>query len=217
MKNYKKDYKLGLRLDRLILKVGFLVMLAMFVSAAEAQPEQAPAKGFINRLIEIKYTTELYLSQQITITKKENNTSKDHVDSALAIYNTLRWKIDGLVYQLSADMIANNSPRNMRLLNNWCLAQHDELNNSIASNKRIINYTRSLYEIDALFRENIMNHYTNNAKTVNLSTNVFYLLKDSYTIIKGLSDMKTQKTMALVELLDNTRLLSPGEIGKMGR
>jgi len=27
--------------------------------------------------------------------------------------------------------------------------------------------------------------------------------------------MKTQKTMALIELLDHTRLLSPGEVGKM--
>jgi hypothetical protein len=52
-------------------------------------------------------------------------------------------------------------------------------------------------------------------KTLNLTTNVFYLLKDSYTIIKGMSDMKTQKTMALIELLDHTRLLSPGEIGKV--
>jgi len=54
-------------------------------------------------------------------------------------------------------------------------------------------------------------------KTINLSTNVFYLLKDSYTIVKGLSDMKTQKTMALIELLDHTRLLSPGEVAKQGK
>jgi len=43
---------------------------------------------------------------------------------------------------------------------------------------------------------------------------VFYLLKDSYTIIKGLSDLKTRKTMAIVEMLDHARLLGPGEIGK---
>jgi hypothetical protein len=43
---------------------------------------------------------------------------------------------------------------------------------------------------------------------------VFYLLKDSYTIIKGLSDLKTRKTMAILELLDHARLLSPVEIGK---
>jgi len=43
---------------------------------------------------------------------------------------------------------------------------------------------------------------------------VFYLLKDSYTIIKGLSDLKTRKTMAIVEMLDHARLLGPGDIGK---
>ena len=53
--------------------------------------------------------------------------------------------------------------------------------------------------------------------TDNLSTNVFYLLKDSYTIVKAISDMKTEKTMALIELLDHTRLISPGELMKMGK
>jgi len=46
---------------------------------------------------------------------------------------------------------------------------------------------------------------------------VFYLLKDSYTIVKAISDMKTEKTMALIELLDHTRLISPGELMKMGK
>ena len=51
-------------------------------------------------------------------------------------------------------------------------------------------------------------------KNINLTTNVFYLIKDSYSLIKGLSDLKTQKTMALVEMLDQMRLSSPQEILK---
>ena len=207
MKKYFKNIKLGFGFS-MWMKVGLFLLLVLFVSAVEAQPEQAPAKGLINRLIEIKYTSELLLSQHIVSTKK---------DSALAIYNTLRWKIDGLVYQLSADMIVANSPRKMRLLNEWCLQQPAVLINTKMIYMEIENYARALIEIDELFQENVMSHYYNNAKTLNLTTNVFYLLKDSYTIIKGLNDMKTQKTMALVELLDNTRLLSPGEVGKMGR
>jgi hypothetical protein len=217
MKNYSKHIKLGLDSGFLILKVMVFVLLVMFVSAAEAQPEQAPAQGLLNRLIEIKYTSELYLSDKIGSAKKGTVVNKEQVDSALAIYNTLRWKIDGLVYELSADMIAANSPRSMRLLNEWCLAQPSDLRNVRSNNKRIKNYTSALNEIEELYHTNILTHFYSNAKTVNLSTNVFYLLKDSYTIIKGLSDMKTQKTMALVELLDNTRLLSPGEVGKMGK
>ena len=54
-------------------------------------------------------------------------------------------------------------------------------------------------------------------ETFNLRNNVFYLLKDSYTIVNAISDMKTQKTMALIELLDHTRLISPGELMKMGK
>jgi hypothetical protein len=198
------------------------LMLVIFVSAAPAQLEQAPipAQGFVSRLIEIKYSSELYLGTKL----KLSATNEAGKDSVLAIYNTLRWKIDGLVYQLSADMIANNSPRRMRLINEWCLQQPANLTEkniitakTITSRKRIENYTKALYEIDLLFRENIFKHYYNNPKTLNLTTNVFYLLKDSYTIIQGLADMKTKQTMALVELLDHTRLLSPGEIGKLGK
>jgi len=34
------------------------------------------------------------------------------------------------------------------------------------------------------------------------------------TIIKSLSDLKTLKTMAIVEMLDHVRLLGAGEVGK---
>jgi hypothetical protein len=84
-------------------------------------------------------------------------------------------------------------------------------------NKSIQTYTLALKEIDAIYQTQIANPIYAQTKNINLTTNVFYLLKDSYTIIKGLSYMKTQKTMALIELLDHTRLLSPGEIGKMGK
>ena len=89
--------------------------------------------------------------------------------------------------------------------------------NESNKNKSIQTYTHALKEIDAIYRTQIANPMYAQTKNINLTTNVFYLLKDSYTIIKGLSDMKTQKTMALIELLDHTRLLSPGEIAKQGK
>jgi hypothetical protein len=227
----------------------FFGVFVIVVGAARAQPQQPtppifprqdilttqmifPPQGLFTRLLEIKYTSELYASIAIKQGDK---------DSAMAIYNTLRWKIDGLVYQLSADMIATNSPRKFILLNNWCLKETEVLNkitNPVldkANMKRsgkdakvsIQQYVIALQEIDAFYRSNIIiqlqatNPNNSNAssrpKTLNLTTNVFYLLKDSYTIMKGISDIKTQKTMALVELLDHTRLMSPVEVGKMGK
>jgi hypothetical protein len=146
-------------------------------------------------------------------------------DSALSNYNTLRWKLDGFVYQLSADMIAANSPRKMILLNAWCLEEpsnnSDELNKSNKTNrlvkKKIQVYTKALTEIENFYQNQILPPLYKNNKTINLSTNVFYLLKDSYTIVNGISNMKTEKTMALIELLDHTRLLSPGELAKQGK
>jgi hypothetical protein len=186
------------------------------------------AQGLLTRLIEIKYNAELYLSSAIKQVGSKNDgkdgegsVGANAKDSALAIYNTLRWKVDGLVYQISGDMVAANSPRKMRLLNEWCLQQPEVLMvaniNESKKNKSIQTYTLALKEIDAIYRTQIANPMYARTKNINLTTNVFYLLKDSYTIIKGLSDMKTQKTMALIELLDHTRLLPPGEVGKQGK
>jgi hypothetical protein len=197
-------------------KKGFLLLLVtLFVSAAFGQLEQMtkPSQGLISRLIEIKYSSELYLSSHL----KKDNSSQGEKDSALAVYNTLRTKLDGFVYQLSSDMIAANSPRKMRLLNAWCLAQSEALNRKIIPPPTILNYTQLLYEINALYNNEIVAPNFPQSKTINLTTNVFYLFKDSYTIIQGLSDLKTQKTMALIEVLDHTRLLSPGEVAKAGK
>ena len=202
-------------------KITILVILVFMLGNFN---NTAAAQGLLTRLIEIKYTAELYLSSAIKQVGSKNDgkdgegsVGANAKDTALAIYNTLRWKVDGLVYQISGDMVAANSPRKMRLLNEWCLQQADGLMvaNTSESNKSIQTYTRALIEIDAIYRTQIANPMYAQTKNINLTTNVFYLLKDSYTIIKGLSDMKTQKTMALIELLDHTRLLSPGEIGKI--
>jgi hypothetical protein len=206
-------------------KTTILVILVLMMGNFN---NKASAQGLLTRLIEIKYTAELYLSSAIKQVVN-NNVGKDGEvslganakDSALAIYNTLRWKVDGLVYQLSGDMVAANSPRKMRLLNEWCLQQPEALilakTNESNKNKSIQTYTLALKEIDAIYRTQIANPMYAQTKNINLTTNVFYLLKDSYTIIKGLSDMKTQKTMALIELLDHTRLLTPGEVAKQGK
>jgi hypothetical protein len=208
-----------------------MILVCIFVvAAARAQPPQPPIpKGLLTRLIEIKYTAELYLSSALKQESDKQGGNKEKEvkdggntkDSALATYNTLRWKLDAMVYQLSGDMVAANSPYKMRLLNEWCIAQPDALMvaNTNESNKykNIQIYTIAIREIDAIYRTQIANPIYAKTKTLNLTTNVFYLLKDSYTIVKGLTDMKTQKTMALIELLDNTRLLSLVELGKMGK
>jgi hypothetical protein len=206
-------------------KTTILVILVLMLGNFN---NRAAAQGLLTRLIEIKYTAELYLSSAIKHVGSKND-GKDGEgsvgakakDTALAIYNTLRWKVDGLVYQLSGDMVAANSPRKMRFLNEWCLQQPEVLMvaniNESNKNKSIQTYTLALKEIDAIYRTQIANPMYAKTKNINLTTNVFYLLKDSYTIIKGLSDMKTQKTMALIELLDHTRLLSTGEIAKQGK
>jgi hypothetical protein len=187
--------------------VSLVMILVLNCGAAQAQPQQ----GLMSRLIEIKYSTELYLTTQI---KNETNPAKK--DSALAIYNTMRWKVDGFVYQLSSTLITKNSPKAFKQIDAWCYAQK-EVKLDVARHQNITPHIKNFAEIDALYQNQIAPTLYNKPKSLNLTTNVFYFLKDSYSIIKGLSDLKTRKTMAIVELLDHVRLLSPGEVMKGGK
>ena len=197
--------KMNLKSSWLKIKmVGLVMLLVLNCGAAQAQPQQ----GLMSRLIEIKYGAELYLTTQL---KNETNPAKK--DSALALYNTMRWKVDGFVYQLSSTLITKNSLKAFKQLDAWCYAQKISGLN-LTSNKFIAQHVASFAEIDALYQSQIAPKLYNQPKSLNLTTNVFYLLKDSYTIIKGLSDLKTRKTMAIVEMLDHARLLGPGEVGK---
>ena len=178
-----------------------VILLVGICSAAQAQTPQ----GFISKLIQIKYSTELYLNHAI-----KKGATQNEMDTTLANYNTLRWKVDGLVYQISGEMIMQNSPATMRKLDAWSYRQSETAS--------IQKYVAQFKEIEQLYTEAIVPQiYPNNKRTLNLTTNVFYLLKDSYSIVKGLSDMKTRKVMALVELLDHARLMGPGEVVKMGK
>ena len=183
--------------------VGLVMMLVLNCGAALAQPQQ----GLMSRLIEIKYGTELYLTTELKSDKK---------DSALALYNTIRWKVDGFVYQLSSTLIIKNNPKVFKQLDVWCYAKK-EPTLKMTNRPLIAAHVKSFSEIDALYQNQIAPILYNKPKSLNLTTNVFYLLKDSYSIIKGLSDLKTRKTMAIVELLDHARLLSPGEVIKGGK
>ena len=197
--------KMNLKSNGSKIKMFVLVMiLVLNYGAAHAQPQQ----GLISRLIEIKYGTELYLTTQL---KNETNQAKK--DSALALYNTMRWKLDGFVYQLSSALIMQNSPRTFKQIDVWCYAQSNA-NLNLSTNTFIAQHVASFAEIDALYQIQIAPKLYNQPKSLNLTTNVFYLLKDSYTIIKGLSDLKNRKTMAIVEMLDHARLLAPGDVVK---
>ena len=186
-----------------------VVLLTVVVASAQAQPptpsNPLPPQGLLSRLIEIKYSSELYVETQL---KSETSTAAQK-DTTLATYNTLRWKVDGFVYQLSSEMIARNSPRAWRKLNEWCLQGKDN-----AQQLKNLQNLKDFNEIENFYATKIKPFVIPVTKTLNLTTNVFYLLKDSYTIIKGMSDLKTQKTMALIELLDHTRLMSVGELRK---
>jgi hypothetical protein len=204
-------------------------MLLTFTSftevTASSSASLSPAQGLFQRLIKIKYSSELYLIIKAKEAAKLNK--PETVDSALAVYNTIRWNLDGMVYQLSGDLVAANSPKKYKQINQWCLNNKAAAASESAAHSLIsIESLCALYlpafslisELPAEESQKLDNNLSESnpqPKNINLTTNVFYLIKDSYSIIKGLSDLKTQKTMALVDILDQMRLASPQELLKL--
>lgn len=197
-----------------------VMMLLMFACHSEAADE----RGLFQRLIKIKYSTELYLIIKSKEAAKLNK--PEMVDSALAVYNTIRWKLDGWVYQLSGDLVAANSPKKYKQINQWCLNNKAAVTSAAAAQTlESIESLCALYlpafslisetsEINSQKLDHNLSESSPQNRNINLTTNVFYLIKDSYSLIKGLSDLKTQKTMALVDILDQMRLTSPQEMLK---
>ena len=226
MKNILIERDFNYKLKRNLLVILFLMVIFLSEGrAAQARPLAIPPQGVFQRLIKIKYSSELYL---IIKAKEANKLNKPElVDSALAIYNTIRWNLDGLVYQLSGDLVAANSPKKLRQFNTWCLNNEPNNENRLDITKITIE-AQEIQQIEAFCTLYIPAFSSNNivvenqqidthmgaVKNINLTTNVFYVLKDSYSFIKGLNDLKTQKTQALIEILDQIRLASPQELLK---
>ena len=193
------------------LKTLLIVAILFMISSSS---EAAFAPGLFQRLIKIKYSSELYL---ITKAKESNRLNRpENLDSALAVYNSIRWNLDGWVYQLSGDLVAANSPKKYKQINQWCLNNKAAVTSAAAA--QTLESIESLCALNlpafSLINEMPADESQQGTRNINLTTNVFYLIKDSYSIIKGLSDLKTQKTMALVDILDQMRLASPQELLK---
>jgi hypothetical protein len=193
---------------KLILIVAILLMMPCHSEAAD-EP------GLFQRLIKIKYSSELYLIIKSKEAAKLNK--PEMVDSALAVYNTIRWNLDGLVYQLSGDLVAANSPKKYKQINQWCLNNKAAVTSAAAAQtlKSIESLCTLYLPAFSLINEVPREENQPGTRNINLTTNVFYLIKDSYSLIKGLNDLKTQKTMALVDILDQMRLTSPQELLKL--
>ena len=219
MKNAGADKTYTLRVFTYKLNCILIVsMLLTFASTSELTASSAasvsPDQGLFQRLIKIKYSSELYLIIKAKEAAKLNK--PEMVDSALAVYNTIRWNLDGLVYQLSSDLVAANSPKKYKQINQWYLNNKAAVTSAAAAQTlESIESLCALYlPAFSLINEMPSEESQQGTRNINLTTNVFYLIKDSYSLIKGLSDLKTQKTMALVDILDQMRLTSPQELLK---
>jgi hypothetical protein len=182
----------------------FLIVAVLLMMSYHSEAADEP--GLFQRLIKIKYSSELYLIIKSKEAAKLNK--PEMVDSALAVYNTIRWKLDGWLYQLSGDLVAANSPRKLRRLNYKTIESIEALCSVYLPAFSLIS------EMPGNENPKLNNNINPQTKNINLTTNVFYLIKDSYSLLKGLSDLKTQKTMAIVELLDQMRLANPQDILK---
>lgn len=146
----------------------------------------------MDRLIQIKYQTELML-MTATPTQK---------DSALVVYNTIRWHLDGLVYAVATDMIAKNNTKAYRIL------QDLSLYDITLKEKHPYQWLEKQWQVlNTVFDEKVLQ--VSNQKNINLTTNVFYIIKDSWSFLEGIQKIKSDRIKTIMDLLDQTRLSPP--------
>jgi uncharacterized protein YhhL (DUF1145 family) len=174
-----------------------LVCVNLNYQTCFAQKEATPIH-VMEQLIQIKYNTELLLIKANTPYEK---------DSALVKYNIIRWQVDGLIYAIAADMITKNSIKSFNILQAITLHKRHlkEQHPYKWLEKQWLTLNQS-YEVLIKPKED--------DKNINLTTNVFYVIKDSWSFLEGIQKIKSDKIKIMVDLLDQTRLRPPLELLK---
>jgi hypothetical protein len=146
-----------------------LVYCSLIQLSCFAQKDATPIHA-MEQLIQIKYNSELLLIKANTPYEK---------DSALVKYNTIRWQVDGLIYSMAADMITKNSIKSFNILQ--ALALHNRHLKEEHPYKWLEKQWLALSQsYDMLIKPK------DDDKNINLTTNVFYVIKDSWSFLEGI-------------------------------
>ena len=164
--------------------------------------------GLVSQLVEIKYNSEASYSRIAT----DPAATKLRKDSALANYNEIRVRIDRIIYQLSADMRWRNSVKTYKILNKYFKA-HDL--GQIEGEKGLIEpYVLAFKDLYLTYQRFINPVQPGTSKGIITTAAVLSVIDTGWTITKNIKDMQGKKVDGVIELLNNLRLNSPGDLVK---
>lgn len=181
-----------------------IVYFTAFSSSIFAAVKDLPNLGMISQLVEIKYSSEAYLSHVL----EDGSISDEEKLTALRNYNEVRIQIDRIIYQLSADMRTNNSIKTYKRLNKYYRSH--KFSDSVDVKKCYENYAYALAKAYGTYKEKI----NPDKKSFIEIDSVLALAEFGWTIIKDIHEMRGNKVDGIVEILNNLRLNPPSGVGK---
>lgn len=192
-------------MKKLILVIFCSAVYSTFIFAADNNLSNL---GMVSQLVEIKYSSEAYLSSILgdtTRTKAERLT-------ALNDYNSIRVQIDRIIYQLAADMRIKNSVKTYKYLNKYYKKHF--LSDNIDTKECCRPYTFALANAYKTYNDKINQSVNGKWRAFIDLESVLSITELGWTIIKDINEMRGQKVDGIVEILNNLRLSPPSELNK---
>jgi hypothetical protein len=185
-----------------------LLFIATISTNIFAADKDLPNLGVISQLVEIKYTSEAYLSKIFN----DKNKSEDEKLTARKNYNAVRVQIDRIIYQLAADMRTKNSIKAYRKLNRYYKSHKLSETESVKNCYKP--YALALENAYKIYKEKINPDVGGQEKAFIKDDAVISILELGWTVIKEINEMRGQKVDGVIEILDNLRLNPPSELYK---
>ena len=186
----------------------FLCLLGTLTIRSYGAGSEPVNLGLVSQLVELKYFTEAYMSKIVTDTTK----TRLQKDSALINYNDVRIQADRIIYQLTADMIENNSVKIYTGLNKY-YTKHP-FSENVDVHENILRYVLAFKDLDDCFKKNINPDIQRLRADLISAATILSVVNTSWTILKGVREQRGKKVDGLIELLNNLRLNSPAELLK---
>jgi hypothetical protein len=185
-----------------------LFLIAAVSTNIFAADKDLPNLGIVSQLVEIKYTSESYLS---SILDDKTKSDADKL-TARKNYYALKVKIDRIIYQLAADMRTKNSIKTYKRLNKYYKTH--KLSDSKSVKNCYKPYALALENAYKTYKENINPDVSGLEKAAMEVEAVISILDLGWTVIKDINEMRGQKVDGVIEILDNLRLNPPSELDK---
>lgn len=180
-----------------------IIFIAAFTVNTFAVNNDLPNLGLVSQLVEIKYSSETYLSSIL----QDKAKSEAEKLTARKNYNEVRVQIDRIFYQLAADMRVKNSIKTYKRLNKYYKIH--QLSESDAAKNCYKPYSISLAKVFKTYKEKI-----NPDDSLIKIDEVVSIFELGWTIINDINEMRGQKVDGIIEILDNLRLIPPSELDK---